>query len=526
MSPTRPPSPSLLLLFALATPAAAQETDQTQTPNVAGAGIVRSLGEQIGPGRGDADTPGASTYLIGRDPFRAIVRGRQLFQRKFTHAQGLGPRFQDGTGDIEQQPALGAGLADSCAACHSRPQGSAGVGGNVFTRTTSRDAPHLFGLGLVEMLADEMSGELRGLRERALREAVRRDRAVSVSLRTKGVGFGSLVAFPDGSFDTSGVNGVDADLRVRPFFAQGSEFSIRAFAAGAFHAEMGLPAFDPDLGQAHAGSRVVTPSGLVLDGALDAIDAPPAASPSDDPDGDGVTNEIDVALLDYMEFYLLNYFRPATGRPTQASEHGASLFTSVGCASCHVPDLFVDSDRRVADVDTRWDAFAGNPFNQLFATAQPLFSVRHDGSGLPPRLEPTGDPFLVKGLFSDLKRHDLGPAFWERNFDGSITRLFVTEPLWGVATTAPYGHDGRSVTLRDVILRHGGEAQAARDAFDALDEDEEEDLVAFLGTLLLFPPPATASNLDPGDPSHPDYPLSAAGRINLGALFLDPGEAE
>ena len=38
---------------------------------------------------------------------------------------------------------------------------------------------------------------------------------------------------------------------------------------------------------------------------------------------------------------------------------------------------------------------------------------------------------------------------------------FMTEPLWGVGTTAPYGHDGRSGTLEDVILRHGGEAQAA-----------------------------------------------------------------
>ena len=44
----------------------------------------------------------------------------------------------------------------------------------------------------------------------------------------------------------------------------------------------------------------------------------------------------------------------------------------------------------------------------------------------------------------------------------------MTTPLWGVGTTAPYGHDGRSINLTEVILRHGGEAQAARDAFARL----------------------------------------------------------
>ena len=43
----------------------------------------------------------------------------------------------------------------------------------------------------------------------------------------------------------------------------------------------------------------------------------------------------------------------------------------------------------------------------------------------------------------------------------------MTEPLWGVGTTAPYGHDGRSINLNEVILRHGGEAQRARDLYAA-----------------------------------------------------------
>src|SRR5690606_23397980 len=127
---------------------------------------------QIGGGQGDAATPWSSVYLIKRDPARSIRRGRQIFQRKFSASEGLGPRVNATSGgDITAQRALGAGLADSCAACHGRPRGSAGHGGDVSTFPDSRDAPHLFGLGLVEMLADEMTADLRAIRAAALAEA-------------------------------------------------------------------------------------------------------------------------------------------------------------------------------------------------------------------------------------------------------------------------------------------------------------------------------------------------------------------
>src|SRR5262249_38610851 len=139
-------------------PLGAEMSDLTQTPNAVDEGIAKSLEEEIDAGRGDAAIPGSSVYNIERDPFRAVRRGRQIFQRKFTVAQGFGPRAHDGIGgDIQTDAALGAGLADSCAGCHGRPRGAAGFGGDVFTRPDSRDAPHLFGLGLQEMLADEMT---------------------------------------------------------------------------------------------------------------------------------------------------------------------------------------------------------------------------------------------------------------------------------------------------------------------------------------------------------------------------------
>jgi hypothetical protein len=506
---------------------AAQLTDVTQAPNTIGAGIQKSLTEEIGNGRGDVMTPGSSVFMINRDPFRAIQRGRQLFQRKFTHAQGVGPRTNDGIGDIGLNAAIGAGMGDRCASCHSRPFGSAGFGGNVFTRPDSRDAPHLFGLGLKEMLGDEITHDLRSIRSQAVAAAAQLSHDVTLPLESKGVHYGSITAHADGTLDTSAVEGVDPDLRVRPFFAQGKTISMREFLVGAFKAEMGMEAFDPDLVRASQGHDVVTPAGMMLNGSTDAFEAPVVSSPTQDGDGDGVVNEIPTSLVDDMEFYLLNYFKPAIGKQTQQTVDGLEDFKSIGCAQCHVPDLLIDHDRRVADVETIFDPDQSNgAFNHLFATAQPRFTAVDDGSSFPAIKHPNLQRFRVKSIFADFKRHDLGTAFHERNFDGTITTQFMTTPLWGVGATAPYGHDGRGATLEDVILRHGGEAQSARDQFAQLGDADKADVLAFLATLQLFAPPDTASNLEPMDPSNPSFPLQGHGSINLSVLFNVPSDKE
>src|SRR3954454_3385117 len=193
----------------LATNVHSQMIDNTQATNTAAAGINKSLTDEVGPGRGNIRIPGSSMYLIKRDPYRAVRRGRQLFQRKFTVAQGLGPTENDGIGDINTDLAIGAGVSDSCAGCHSHPRGSAGAGGNVVTRPDSRDAPHLFGLGLKEMLADELTAELRDRRSRAIAEARTSGVAVTRPMTAKGIQYGTITARPDGTVDTSKVEGVD-----------------------------------------------------------------------------------------------------------------------------------------------------------------------------------------------------------------------------------------------------------------------------------------------------------------------------
>ena len=666
--------------------------------------IAKNLQDQIGTGHGDVLTPGSSVYLIKRDPARSIRRGRQLFQRKFTAFEGQGPRVNfTSTGDITQSRALGAGLSDSCAACHGRPRGAAGHGGDVNTFPDSRDAPHLFGLGLVEMLADEMTADLRALRDQALDDAANGTGAlvlidadfddstdgfsyaddtfnntnnpsyaagaraattvpgdavlqvrlgnvndfdiigmsggwqrsfevasatdavlslrynlvqspeyesdefsqaliavdgtvfelatvtgdgnggpqmttgridveiplslsagthtlslggfnnkktlsneltdifynnvlltgtgapgpVTRELETKGVSFGTITAFPDGTVDTSGVEGVNADLRVRPFFHQGGTVTMREFIVGALNAEMGLQAWDPVLCAVTdpiAPQAMTSPSGFVYDPAVDDFERPPACSAAEDSDGDGVTNEIDPALVDHLEFYLLNYFKPGQYRVTARAQQGLALMEQIGCTSCHVKSLTVESDRRVADVETVYDPVNGI-FNQLFATASTRFGDPIDDGDPFPQLPPSLASFVVDNLFSDLKRHDLGPAFHERDFDGGRITEHVTEPLWGVATSAPYGHDGRSVNLDAVIRRHGGEAASASQSYASLSEGDQLKILEFLGTLVLFPPDDTASNLNPGVPgsSDPQDPANH-GNINLGVLFQIPGE--
>ncbi len=510
-------------------------------------GIRKNLTEEVGAGRGNLTAQTSSIYIINRDPFRSVRRGRQLFQRKFLPTQGFSGR--DRAGNIHLDPSIGAGVVDSCAGCHARPRGSAGFGGDVFTRPDSRDAPHLFGLGLMEQLGDEMTAELR---------AIRNGLAIGQTgtLVAKGVNFGTIRRTGSTTFDTSGVVGVNPDLRVRPFFAQGGTISIREFAVGAFNAEMGLQSNDPDLVAAAINrQRVVTPSGMVLDGALDAIEAPPVTPTSGaDPDGDGIANELPVALIDHMEFYLLHYFKAAKHAGVDAAQtteinNGRALFGQAGCTNCHVADLTINRDRRIADIDTVFDPARGNPFNRLFATATAFPVVIDDPVADPPIKTFAGNPafpesasappraFVVRNFFGDLKRHDLGTNFFERNHDNRTApqRLFMTEALWGVGSTAPYGHDGRTHNLEEVILRHGGEALAARNAFNALTRANKNQVISFLNSLILFSPDDTASNLQgintnpppqvPGAVVQP-FPQSGHGAIALTVLFNNPADVE
>ena len=76
-------------------------------------------------------------------------------------------------------------------------------------------------------------------------------------------------------------------------------------------------------------------------------------------------------------------------------------------------------------------------------------------------------------------------------------RQFLTRPLWGVADTGPWLHDGRARTLLEAIQFHlgeGSEANPVIQIFNQLNHQEQDAIVAFLLSLRL--------PLDPGVKAH------------------------
>ena len=203
---------------------------------------------------------------------------------------------------------------------------------------------------------------------------------------------------------------------------------------------MGLEAADPDLARGErARAASSRPPGMVLDGTPRqdrgaARRRIPPAIPTATVSG----NEMPTALVDYLEFYLLNYFKPGHLRADRRRRsRGCAMFEQIGCASCHVPDL---THRPRPPRRRRRDRVRPERgiFNGLFATATPLVdAVRTTAAAIPPLKKPKLQPFLVQNIFTDFKRHDLGPNFYERNWDGT--------PAEGVPDAAPLGrrHQGR-----------------------------------------------------------------------------------
>lgn len=92
--------------------------------------------------------------------------------------------------------------------------------------------------------------------------------------------------------------------------------------------------------------------------------------------------------------------------------------------------------------------------------------------------------------YSDFLLHDMGPGLADHRPEGQADGYeWRTPPLWGIGLTQTVSghtfflHDGRARTLTEAILWHGGEAQAARDAFAAMSAETRSNVLAFLESL-------------------------------------------
>ena len=420
--------------------------------------------------------------ILGIDAL--FVVGDELFGYQFRpeNGWGAGPAAERTAIDYTPRPqrvhtgASGGPDAFGCFGCHSKggPDGAGTQSQNAFLRgdgahiasADQRNAPHLLGLGPIACLAREMSADLQrqaaGARERA-RTAGRR---VEQNLVSKGVAFGRVVADPDGGLDTDAVAGVDRDLVVRPFGWKGHQATLGDMAEESLHIHQGLLSKRAQL--------------AVRDGTLPA--AAYGKGPWYDVDEDGVSLEIDSGMLTTVVGYLAQLEAPIIRPPSapdllDAWAAGRVRFETIGCAGCHVPTLEL--------ADPKLDAWqSGSADDGTF-----VIDVAKDGDG--PKIEPKYaglvTSYLVH-LFSDLKRHDMGDALASAAPEGTIpARVFLTRPLWGLAETAPYLHDGRAPTVHDASVLHGGEAAAARDAYLALDEAERASVRVFLTSLSRAP---------------------------------------
>ncbi len=89
--------------------------------------------------------------------------------------------------------------------------------------------------------------------------------------------------------------------------------------------------------------------------------------------------------------------------------------------------------------------------------------------------------------FTDLLLHDMGEGLADGRPDHDASGSeWRTPPLWGLGLVPTVNghdrllHDGRARGFAEAILWHGGEAEAAKEAFRNADKADRDALVAFL----------------------------------------------
>lgn len=133
-------------------------------------------------------------------------------------------------------------------------------------------------------------------------------------------------------------------------------------------------------------------------------------------------------------------------------QSGEKIFADVGCADCHVP--------KMGGVEGIYSDF------HLYRLTDPESQSSYSSQ------------------FNSNVEFPLGAIELDE---------WKTPPLWGVADSAPYMHDGSAETLETAISMHHGDADFSRQAFMKSSFEDQQALVAFLKTL-------RAPKMDNSDP--------------------------
>jgi CxxC motif-containing protein (DUF1111 family) len=194
-----------------------------------------------------------------------------------------------------------------------------------------------------------------------------------------------------------------------------------------------------------------------------------ASEPNDQPGSDGLAD------VDHFARFMRATKAPARDAQlaeTPLAKKGSDLFDKIGCVTCHVRALAT--------------AAAGTKINGgTFTIPDPLARKT---------FYPFGD-FLLHdvgtgdGIVMAMQEH-YGHNMYEIRWKNLSLESFAstqnkvrTAPLWGVRLRPQLMHDGQSVTLRDAIQRHLGEASQVTARFKKLKRNDQEALIEFLRSL-------------------------------------------
>lgn len=193
------------------------------------------------------------------------------------------------------------------------------------------------------------------------------------------------------------------------------------------------------------------------------------AEPNDRPGPDGLSD------LDHFARFIRATKAPARDierAATPAARAGETLFATISCSGCHVSTL------TTAPPGTRIN---GGKFIIPDALGNKTFHpysdyLLHDvgtGDGIAVAMEEHYGKQVYKAQWQ---------GFSSKDFAASTDRI-RTAPLWGVRMHTTLMHDGTSLTFRDAILRHRGEATDVTKRFDKLSQADQDSLIEFLRSL-------------------------------------------
>ena len=411
-----------------------------------------------------------------------IEHGEFLFKVSFNELDGLGRPETSGTTKTRprrESPQnfnrISGPDANACVACHNLPRiggggdnsnnvfglasdidfatlegsvGSEDDSSSVLDITNERNTIGVFGSGLVELLSREITIDLLNIVENSKKLAAEENRIVKADLDSKGINYGYIEVHPNGFVDRSNVDGIDSDLVLRPFIQKGVIGTLRDFSNISMNHHHGMQS------EELAGFN----SDLDRDGIVNELT-----------EGDITAVTIFQATLDFPD----NVFSENEEIKT-AQLKGKEVFNNIGCASCHMPTLPLKSLMFVepGPLNTEISTTLAESKKTLVVNLEDYVS----------KLEKDDDGNYLIPIWSDLKRHDMGPKLDnERPLQKGVpTNYWLTKKLWGFYSEPPFLHHGRANLLNDVIEMHQGDAKISSDAYFDLESNEQQYLIEFL----------------------------------------------